>query len=96
MGLAQKAGKIVSGDDAVLNAIEKHKAILVLIAMDASKNSKELLCKKARNAKVEYYVYGNKIGFGMAIGKSPRAAIAILDKNFAAGMKKVLEISSNS
>ncbi len=90
LGLAQRAGKLAAGDDAVLMAMERKKSFLVLIAEDSSDNSRALLSKKAQRYKMNYYFYGTKMEFGMAIGKSPRAAVAILDKNFAAGIEKVL------
>ncbi|WP_342455632.1 L7Ae/L30e/S12e/Gadd45 family ribosomal protein [Caloramator sp. Dgby_cultured_2] len=43
IGLMQKAGKLSSGDDAVEIEIKKKKAMLVIIAEDASENTKKNL-----------------------------------------------------
>ena len=41
IGLATKAGKIASGEFAVESAVRKGKACLVIIASDASDNTKK-------------------------------------------------------
>lgn len=41
IGLATKAGKIASGEFAVESAVRKGKAVLVIIASDASDNTKK-------------------------------------------------------
>ena len=43
LGIAQKAGKAVSGDFAVQDALRKGKVKLLLIAKDASENSRKRL-----------------------------------------------------
>ena len=41
LGLAQKAGKLASGDYAVRSALKNGKAKLLLVAADAAENSKK-------------------------------------------------------
>ncbi len=43
LGLATRAGKIVSGDDSTLLDLKKGKVNLILIAEDASNNTKNFL-----------------------------------------------------
>ncbi len=42
LGLAQKAGKLASGDYAVRSALKNGKAKLLLVAADAAENSKKI------------------------------------------------------
>lgn len=41
LGLAQKAGKVASGDFAVRSALKSGKAKLLIVAADAAPNSKK-------------------------------------------------------
>ncbi|SEF45720.1 Ribosomal protein L7Ae [Caloramator fervidus] len=90
IGLMQKAGKISSGDDAVEIDIKKRKAELVIIATDASENTKKKFINMCEYRKIEYVLFGQKDNLGQAIGKSARSVIAVKDKNFAAGFKQKL------
>lgn len=82
LGMAQKAGKIVSGDVAVKTALKKGKARLLLIAEDTSENSKKELINLASQMGVKVVEGLNKLNIGWAIGKAKRSSIVVLDKNF--------------
>ncbi len=56
---------------------------LVLIAVDASDNTRSRFMSLARRHGAEYEIFGEKSLLGHAIGKSPRAVVGILDRNFA-------------
>lgn len=83
LGLAQRAGQVVSGEQAVLGGVMRGKVVLVLIATDASANTHSKFRSLAQNHNVKYYVYGKKDVLGHAIGKSPRAVLGVTDSNFA-------------
>ena len=56
IGLAQKAGKIVSGEFATEKAVKTGKAALVIVAGDASENTKKMftnMCAFQVNIKME-------------------------------------------
>ena len=82
LSLAQKAGKIASGDMGVEMAVRKHKAKLLIIAEDAAESTKKFLYSLAKNKSVPTYEMLTKEELGGAIGKAPRASLVILDKNF--------------
>ena len=91
LGLCQKAGKLASGEFAVLNAIKGGSASYVLVSEDASDNTK----KKFRD-KCEYYgvpmsFFGDMESLGRAIGKEVRTSIAIMDNGFAKTLQKNLD-----
>lgn len=90
-GLAVRAGKVVSGEFAVENAIKEGKAWLVIVTEDASHNTKKKFQDKCAFYEVPIVVYGTKETLGHAIGKEMRASLAITDKGFAESILKHLE-----
>ena len=82
-GLATRAGKIASGEFQTEMAIKSGTAFLVVIAKDASDNTKKLFQDKCSFYKIPIIFLGTKEELGHAIGKEYRASLAILDKGFA-------------
>ncbi|HHW92435.1 MAG TPA: 50S ribosomal protein L7ae [Firmicutes bacterium] len=91
LGFAQKAGKVVSGQFASETVIRKKRAYLVLIAVDASPNTREHFVRLCCRNAISYRVWGLKGDLGKAIGKPARAVVAILDRQFASQLKGMLE-----
>ena len=91
LGLAMKAGKVVSGEFAVEKYVKEGKAHLVLVAEDASQNTKKSAHDMCVCYEVPLYDIGTKEKLGRAIGKEYRALIAVTDENFAKAMTKKLE-----
>lgn len=83
LGLAQKAGKIVSGDFAVKSALKSGTVKLLVVAEDTAPNSKKELCYLAEQAGVPVVELLTRWELGGALGKGQRAAAAITDSNFA-------------
>ena len=83
LGLAQKAGKISSGDLGVKDALSGSKAKLLIIAADASPNTVKELKFLADKASVPVITCMQRSELGLCIGKAPRAAVAVLDKGLA-------------
>ncbi len=91
IGLATKAGKTASGEFCTEREVKSGKAKLVILAEDASGNTK----KKFQNMCDFYQVpirlsYG-KEALGHAMGKELRASLAILDEGFAGSILKQLD-----
>ena len=91
VGLATRAGKTASGEFCTEKEIKTGRAALVMVAGDASDNTK----KKFRNM-CEYYevpicFYADKDTLGHAMGKEFRASLAVLDTGFAKGIMKHLD-----
>ena len=80
LGLAQKAGKLASGDYAVRSALKNGKAKLLLVAADAAENSKKDMYFMADTPVVECLTRDE---LGWAIGKAKRTAVVVLDNSFA-------------
>ena len=61
------------------------RAALVIVAGDASENTKKKFRDMCEFYKVPIYFYGDKDTLGHAMGKEFRASLAILDEGFAEG-----------
>ena len=85
LGMATKAGKVVSGEFSVEKAVKEGKAWLVLVAEDASDNMCEFY-------ECDLVFYGKKENLGHAIGKEFRASVAITDENLAQAVKKKITL----
>lgn len=94
LGLCMRAGKLKSGEFAVLDAIRKHTAELVIVSEDASDNTKKQFNDKCNYYNVPIVFFGNKEELGHAIGKDVRTSLAITDKGFAQSLRKNL-LSTN-
>lgn len=90
LGLAQKAGKVVSGEFAVEQAIRSQKAKMLLLATDASSNSQKNYCNLTSYYRVPLYQILTKQEMGESIGKVQRVAIAIMDEGFSRALGKLL------
>lgn len=85
-GLAAKAGKIASGEDMVENSIRSGEGRLVIVAEDASANTRKKFSDKCNYYQMPILFMGTKEELGKAIGKEFRASIAVLDEGFAKAM----------
>ena len=83
LGLCRRAGKIVLGNDPVIDSINQRKAKLVIVASDSSKNTaKGVLSTAHRNNVSAQVVPYTKDDISLAIGKYT-AVLCILDDGFA-------------
>lgn len=91
LGLAQKAGKTASGEYAVEKAVKSRLAFLVIVAADASGNTKKKMKNMTGFYHTPMYFYGTKEALGACIGKEYRSMAAVLDRGFAAAIEKQLK-----
>ena len=87
-GLARRAGKAVSGEFSAEEALKKGKARLVILAEDASENTKKKFADRCAYRRTELISYGSKASLGQALGQEERAVLAITDEGFAAAVLK--------
>lgn len=83
LGLSQKSGSAVTGEDSCEKAIAKGKAELVIIAADASDNTKKKFTNKSEFYKVPYVISGKRDDISAAIGKVNRPTVVVTDKGLA-------------
>lgn len=91
LGLAQKAGKLVSGDETCEVTIKSNKCYLVIIAKDASERTKEKFKKICCFRDVKILEYGCKDKIGSYIGKGVRSVVGLKDINFAKKIEELIE-----
>lgn len=91
IGLAQKAGKVASGEFATEKAVKTGKAAMVIVADDSSDNTKKMFSNMCAYYQVPVYFYSDKETLGHAIGKQFRASLAILDEGFKNTVEKHLK-----
>ena len=94
VGLATRAGKAASGEFSTEKAVKRGKAVLVLVAGDASENTKKMFTNMCAFYKVPLRIYGTKETLGRAMGKEYRASIALLDRGFAGSVLKLINPES--
>ena len=83
LGIAMRAGKLVSGEDGTMIDLKKGKLNLVIVAEDASNNTKKLFKDKSSFRHVKCIELSTKSDLGISIGKDSRAVIGIKDIGFA-------------
>lgn len=88
IGLATKSGKVISGMDAVVESVQKHKAKLVIIAVDTSEKSKKNIKYVCTNNDINVIELSTIERLSNVIGKKNRAILSITDKNFSEGILK--------
>jgi ribosomal protein L7Ae-like RNA K-turn-binding protein len=83
LSLAKKAGKVESGSFCVEKAVKAGRSFLVILAEDASANTKKDIENMCTFYEVPCVTYGNKESLGAAIGCETRVCIALTDEGFA-------------
>lgn len=86
LGLATRAGLLVSGEDIVIDAMQKKKAKIVFLGSDASSNTLDKFQKKCFFYKVELNTMFTSEELSNSIGRN-RMVLAILDEGFHKSIK---------
>ena len=90
VGLATRAGKTASGEFCTEKEVKTGRAALVIVAGDASENTKKKFRDMCEFYEVPIYFIANKEELGKFCGKEFRASLAVQDENFAKAMMKEL------
>ena len=91
LGLATKAGKVASGEFSTEKSVKTGKGFLVLVADDASQNTRKKFQNMCDFYEVPISFIANKEELGRFCGKEFRASLAVQDENFAKAMLKELQ-----
>lgn len=94
IGLAMRAGKVVSGYDASAAELMAGRGHLIVISKDISVNTLDSLMSLAERYEGEFpgaYSFATKCELGSAIGKPDRAILVITDKGMADKLSDMLE-----
>lgn len=92
LGLAMRGRNLVSGEFQTLEAVKQGSAMLVIIAEDASANTKKLFTNKCTFYEVPVREFGTKEELGRAIGRDMRSSLGVCDAGLAEAIVKQLEM----
>ena len=92
ISLSAKAGKAAGGEFAAETAIRSHNAFLVIVAEDASDNTKKKFTDKCRYYNVPVRIFGSREELGLYTGKGFRAVLAITDENLAKSVSERIDM----
>ena len=90
ISLAKKAGKIRSGEFQALEAVEKNKAKLLILAEDASDNTKKRFSDKCSHRSIPLMVFGTREKLGKVTGTGERSSVAVTDEGFADALTRLI------
>lgn len=94
LGFAARAGKAPSGEFQTENAIKQKKARVVILAEDASDNTKKQFINMCTGNDIPCVQLADKATLGHAIGKDFRSSCAITDRSLAEAFLKSLREDS--
>lgn len=92
IGIATKSRNVASGEFSTEKAVKEHKATLVIVADDASDNTKKMFTNMCTYYNVPIYFFGEKNELGHAMGKEFRASLAVFDKGLGDAIEKQLKM----
>ncbi len=91
LSLATKAGKIKSGEFSVEKAIKEYEAYLVIIAEDASDNTKKHFSDMCSYRDIPIRQFGDSSLIGKFTGKEFRKSIAVCDEGFSVKLQEMID-----
>lgn len=93
LGLAVRSRNVVSGGFATEQAVKSGKACLVIIAEDASGNTRKKYSNMCNYYEVPCAYHGTKEVLGHSMGREERSVLAVTDQGFADSIRKHLDDS---
>lgn len=91
LALANKAGKVASGGDTVMEALSKRSPGVVCVATDISPDIGLKVTGLAARMGVEHFSLFDKARLGALIGKELRSAVAVEQGGFSEALKHEME-----
>jgi predicted RNA-binding protein YlxR (DUF448 family) len=92
LSLANKAGRVVSGSDMVMQVLRKAgKEMIILFSKDISDDIRQKVIALAKKNGVEYFSLLDKERVGALIGKSLRSVVAVEGHGFVTALKQEFE-----
>jgi len=89
IGLCKRAGKLVTGEQKVLENIKKKTSSLVIIATDASNGTLKRITDKCISYKRDYIIYSDRFTLGTYTKKEYAVTVSVNDINFATRIKEL-------
>lgn len=96
IGIARKAGAVCPGEALSAKAVKQKKAYLVLVAKDASENTKKKIETAIYGTDIPMVSFGEKADLGKMLGKAAFSVIAITENKFADRIMELIGQNLNS
>ena len=94
LGLARRAGVVVSGMEAVRGAIRQGEARLVLMAEDAAGPQLDKVRRTLVNRPIPQACLGDRATLGAAVGRGPVSVVAVTGASLADQVQLKLDMAS--
>ncbi len=88
LSMAQRAGKVASGEFAVEKALAAKKIELLLVAGDAADSTKKTWAEAAERHGFKVYYVLSRETLGHCLGKEFRSTAALLDRGFSKALEQ--------
>ena len=83
IGLCKRAGKLVTGEEAVLESIRKNTSSLVIIANDSSVATLKKITDKCKTFNKDCIIFSDKFTLGKYTKNEYTVTVSVKDNNFA-------------
>ena len=91
IGLAMKAGKLVSGGETCERAIKRGNVFLLIASEDASDNTVRKFEDACKSRGIPFCRFGEKEEIGRLLGKKIRSVVAVTDIRLARNLKRIID-----
>ena len=96
LGLARRAGAVVSGTEAVRGAVRQGEARLILMAADASDGQLDKVRRTMMNRPIPRATLGDRAILGTAVGRAPVSVVAVTGASFAKQVQRLLGLDDDT
>lgn len=90
LGFAKKAGKLVTGSNAVLRSILYGESELVIVTEDAGGSVRGKFERLCNENEISFYVIGTQEDFECATGEKNKVIYSVIDAGFANKLKQLI------
>jgi|SRR5579884_906643 len=91
VGLGVRARNAVVGVEQVRDGAKRNKIVYAIVASDASQNSLKKLVPLLNARRVRFIEVPSAAELGAAVGRDSTAVVGIIDRQLAAGVRKLAE-----
>ena len=96
LGLAARAGAVLSGTERVREAARAGTLRYVIVAGDVSANTQDKLIPLLESRRVRHRIVATRVALGNAVGRPPASALGITDAGLAKRVAALLESKEES
>ena len=96
LSLCAKAGMLVTGEEAAEKLLKKGDAHLVIVAGDASDNTKKKFVNKCFYYQKPVLIFGEKAVMSKCVGKHNRTVYVVTDSGFAVRLQVLIDQSRDN